>query len=260
VRAKEWIDYFVEVMVDYVVRQQQPTGYVDDAKANWLMRWIDHDGCVDSLAELELLVKVLEVADSAPEGLRAYTLRQIEAAVTSGEGPTRTQREDGDGALQSGVINATEVELLRRAVFAMAGDGGYIVSQAEADMLFRLKDATLNGDNAPQWADFFVRAVGNHLMAHATYQPLRRDEQAGLDAYVADTHVSLGRFAKRVFGRRTDTRVPEVRPRGDISMDNAARIDPAEKSWLAAHIQADGAKDALEAELLNFIRRERSGL
>ena len=62
VRAPEWIDYFVEVMCDYAVHQQLPAGYVDDVKAQWLMKWIDHDGKVDTLAELELLVKVLETA------------------------------------------------------------------------------------------------------------------------------------------------------------------------------------------------------
>ncbi|MBW8882656.1 MAG: hypothetical protein JF615_14905, partial [Asticcacaulis sp.] len=163
-RAPEWVDYFVEVMCDYIVHRQQPQGYVDDAKTQWLMDWIDRDGKVDSLAELELLVKVLEIADSVPQSLKDYALRQIEQVVLTGEGPTRqTGLSVAAGVLEKGTINATEVELLRRVIFAQAGDGGYVVSRAEAEMLFRLKDATLNGGHAATWPDLFVKGVANHL-------------------------------------------------------------------------------------------------
>src|SRR4051794_40791011 len=57
---REWVDFFVEAIETYVVHQQAPIGYVDDAKANWLISRIDSDGRVDSLGELELLVKILE--------------------------------------------------------------------------------------------------------------------------------------------------------------------------------------------------------
>lgn len=283
VRASEWIDYFVEVMVDYVVHQQQPDGYIDEANAQWLTNWIDRDGRVDSLSELELLVKVLETAQSAPDSLRTYALKQVEAAVLTGEGPTRrTGLAVQNGGLDASGINATEVELLRRVVFAQGGDGNIIVSQAEADMLFRLKDATLGKNNAPQWADLFVKCVGNHLMAHSTYQPLTRDEQASLDAYVADTHINLWRFARRAFGapamvrqafgkgdltkeevaQLVDNRVPDkVLGNALRAYDDAAEaidlaITPGEKAWLVARINADGATDALETALLDFIRNE----
>ena len=48
--SREWVDFFVEAMKQYVVHQQAPVGYVDDAKAAWLMARIDSDGWVDSLA------------------------------------------------------------------------------------------------------------------------------------------------------------------------------------------------------------------
>lgn len=283
VRSSEWVDYFVEVMVDYVVNQQQPAGYVDQAGADWLMQWIDRDGRVDSLGELELLVKVLETAQSAPDALRAYALKQIEAAVLTGTGPTRrTGLGVHDGRLDLGGINATEVELLRRVVYAQGGAGHIIVSQAEADMLFRLKAATLDKTNAPEWADLFVKCVGNHLMAHATYQPLAREQQASLDAYVADTHINLWQFARRAFmapalirkafggpglsaaemAQIVDQRVPgsvfdsEARAYDDAAAAANLAITPAEKAWLVSRINADGATDALEIALLDFIKRE----
>jgi hypothetical protein len=262
-RSTEWIDYFVEVMCDHVVHQQQPAGYVDDAKAQWLMQWIDHDGKVDSLSELELLVKVLETANAVPAVLKAYALKQIESAVLTGEGPMRkTGLVVGDGMLDKGAINDTEVELLRRVIYAQAGDGHYIVSRDEAELLFRLKDANLNAGHSAQWPELFVKAIANHLMAHAAYQPLTREEQANLDAYAADTSVSVLRFASRVFGRRKPDARLSAKVLDNSVSDEAAEIADSvvthpEKSWLDAQIDVDGAQDALETRLLNFIRREQ---
>ena len=63
---REWVDFFVEAIDTYVVHQQAPVGYVDDAKANWLISRIDSDGRIDSLGELELLVKILEDSLGVP--------------------------------------------------------------------------------------------------------------------------------------------------------------------------------------------------
>jgi hypothetical protein len=261
VQAPEWIDYFVEVMTDYLVRQQQPEGYVDTAKADWLMQWIDKDGRVDSRGELELLVKVVETAAAVPASLRTYTLKQIEAAVLTGSGPTRRERVDGDGALDAGCINATEVELLKRVIYAQGGADGWIVSTEEADMLFRIKDATLGARNADGWADLFVHAVANHLMAHRNYDTLSRDDQMRIDAYAADTKVHIGRFFRRMVGREQAALPDTVLDIADkVGDERAAAADhaltPAEVTWTVDHIRADGRYDAMEKALVAFLRNE----
>ncbi len=261
VQAPEWIDYFVEVMTDYLVRQQQPEGYVDAAKAEWLMQWIDRDGRVDSRGELELLVKIIETAASVPSSLRTYSLKQIEAAVLTGSGPTRRECHDGNGTLEAGSINATEVELLKRVIYAQGGTGGWIVSTEEADMLFRLKDATLNANNAAGWSDLFVHAVANHLMAHRNYETLTRDEQIRIDAYAADTQVHIGRFFRRMVGLESSI-LPEtvLDIPGRIADETAAAADhaltPAEIRWTVDHIRQDGRYDAMEKALVAFLRNE----
>ena len=255
--SREWVDFFVEAMNQYVVHQQAPQGYVDDAKAEWLMTRIDKDGRVESLGELELLVKILEDATNVPEALKSYALAQIEAVVLTGTGPTR----DG-GSLDAGSISAAEVTLLRRLLFAQAGDGPAAVSRAEAEMLFRIKDASLSAVNAPDWQRLFVQAVGNHLMAHSDYRPLAREEAARLDAFMNDTHVGIGGF----FGRMADaglssgfralfgTRAATIDHDAAVAADRA--IAPAELAWLKAKIQADNGLDPLEKALLAFVAEE----
>lgn len=255
----EWVDFFVEAMVEFVVNRQPPRGYVDDANAAWLMSRIDRDGRVDTMAELELLVKLLETALNAPADLKAYALRQIEAAVLTGEGPTRR-----GGAIHPGVIDEAEVALLRRLIFASGGDGALIVSRDEADMLWRLKDATLGADNAPGWQDLFVKAVGNHLTAWSSYDALERDEAARLEAFVADTSGGVGSFLARM--ARSDPREGFRAVFGDkAGPDHAAMAAAAEavtseeSAWLDGRVQADGALDPLERALLDFIAEESRG-
>jgi hypothetical protein len=260
VQAPEWIDYFVEVMVDYIVHQQQPQGYVDAAKAQWLMDWIDKDGRLDSTGELELLVKVMETATWTPDALRDYALKQVEAAVLTGEGPTRRERKGGNGTLDPHGINATEVELLSRILYAQGGDNSLIVSTAEADMLFRIKDATLGQQNAPQWADLFVRAVANHLMAHRNYQTLSREDQLRVEAYTADTQVKVGRFFRRMVGLEGAALPQSVLDIADEMNDDAAvaqdaKLTPDEIKWTIAHIREDGHTDPLEKALIAFLRK-----
>jgi len=45
------------------------TGYVDDAKAAWLISKVDQDGQIGSLGELELPVIVMETPTSVPDSL-----------------------------------------------------------------------------------------------------------------------------------------------------------------------------------------------
>ena len=256
-RSREWTDFFVEALCDYVVCQQAPKGYVDAAKAEWLVARISRDSKVESLGELELLVKVLETAAAVPASLKAFALAQIERVVIEGEGPTR----DG-GTLGNGVISGSEVKLLRRILFAQAGDG-MGVSEGEAEMLFRLKDATLKADNAPEWKALFVQGVGNHLMAYNRYTPLEREEAARLDAFMGDSRVRIGNFLAKVAQASVTGagfRAPgsDARPVNHEAAAAAANaVTPIESAWLQGRIDADAAIDSLEQALLDFIAEEQ---
>lgn len=255
----EWIDVFVEAATEYVVNPQHPRGYVDDAKAAWLIARTDADGRVDTLGELELLVKLLENAVAVPASLRAYALAQIEATVVSGTGPTR-----GGGRVDPNSITAAEVALLRRMIFAGGGDGPANVSRAEADMLFRIKDATLGQANDAGWRQLFVQGVGNHLMAYGGFSAPPREDAARLDAAMNDTRVFGGGvlgFVRRMGNFREGWRA--LAADDDRWDDREARVEadrtvtPVERDWLTANIAADGATDPLEAALLAFIAEEQ---
>lgn len=248
----QWADFFVEALTDYVVNGAEPFGYVDEAKADWLMARIDRDGRLESMAELELLAKLFERATAVPERLRTYAIAQIENAVLTGEGPTR------QGALRADGITDAEAKLLRRLIFAPASDRPAGVSRAEAELLFRLKDAALGSANGAEWKRLFVQGVGNYLMAYTSYEPLSRERAAELEEFLSRPGDGVGRFFARmahfdlqsgftgVFGRR---------PQRDRPAEAAAAkaVTGDERSWLEARIDADHSVDEYEQALMDFL-------
>ena len=56
----EWRAFFVEALTDFVVRQQQPSGYIDEAKAKWLLDHVARDGTVKTAPPLPGFKAALE--------------------------------------------------------------------------------------------------------------------------------------------------------------------------------------------------------
>jgi hypothetical protein len=263
-KCPEWSDFFVEAGTAWLVEQAPPKGYVDDANASWLMARIDKDGTIEGAGELELLVSVLEAASNVPDSLKAYAIAQIEKIVLSGAGPTRM-----GAILRPGTIEEAEVVLLRRMFFASGGDGAAIISDAEANALFRIKSVTLGGDNAAGWERLFVQLVGNHLMAHQTYHALSAERAGELERFMDDNIPSVGRFLARMEAAmaKPSQAITALQPEDRVTADEydadvaeSRAITAAEAHWLKLHIAADGELDDLEKALLAFVIDESGPL
>lgn len=256
--CREWVDFFVEAIGEYVVNRLEPRGYVSEGNAEWLIARIEHDGHLHSLTELEVLVHIFEKALSVPEALRAYALREIEHAVLTGEGPTRC-----GGALEAGNVSAAEVRIMRRILFASGSERPAGVSRREAELLFRIKDETLHGGNDPEWKRLFVQGVGNYLQGFVAQAPLSRERAAQLESFMNDRSSSLGGFIGKVvrsaaapnrmgvvFGRR------QVPVRLESLVAAARDVTPDEKAWLDERIGANGEVDEYDRALLDFLAEE----
>ena len=252
-----WSDFFVEALRNFVLNGTEPRGYASDEEAEWLIRMVEADGKVCSMTELELLVQVIEKGLGVPDALKAYVLKVIEAAVLTGTGPTR----DG-GELSDTHVTPAEAKMLRRVVFGSASDKPGAVSLREAEMLFRLKDATLHQANAPEFKAIFVQGVGNALMGYANEAAhVSRERMLQLEAFVADNKPQLGRFMGQmarevpnvfgvVFGKRN------AAPSREEQVAAAEAIVPYEQEWLDAQIAANGQVDDYDRALLDFIEQQ----
>src|SRR5439155_1600299 len=148
---------------------------------------------------------------------------------------------------------------------APAGDGPAKVSQAEAEMLFRLKDASIGKDNSPEWKKLFVQGVANHLMAHQSYMAPSPAEELRLERPYESRpfgHVisHLGRelptaheLHDAVFGEDQDEAIGKFER--EVAADE--QVTSSEGDWLKRLYDQDGQRDEYEQALLDFLAEDR---
>ena len=262
--SKAWIDFFVEAVTEFLLATSQPRGYLSEVQADWLIVRLDRDGRLDSPANLELLVHLLEKMDGTPQRLNAYILAQIERAVVFGVGPTR----DADHAdtPPAGCITAAECALIRRVIFAPSSYGASHVSADEAEMLFRIKDATLDGDNAPEWKTLFVQGVANYLQGWQGLTMPSAEQESAHERFLSARTPGIGGFLGKMVRTSPTSFMSAVRSANfgqkpqDRSFAAEERADhvvtPNEQRWLDGYIAADGQVDPMETALIAFLQQE----
>src|SRR5690606_17005255 len=149
-----WKTFYVEVLTDYLVNQVEPEGYLTAADAQRLIERIAPAGRIARKSNLDLVVNVREVARWPPVSLVRCALDQVRSAVVHGDGPLRT----GSGGLK-GTLRESEVELVRRILYAFAGEGHLAITRPEAEILFDMNDAIAEGEANAPWSDLYVKAV-----------------------------------------------------------------------------------------------------
>ncbi len=259
-RSEEWCDFFVEAIGEFVLNGTPPRLQCSEEEAEWLIAQIDHDGVVESMVELETLVRIIERAENTPDRLKNYVLKQVEREVLTGTGPTRC-----GGQLSATHISAAECRIIRRVIFASGGHGPAAVSRYDAEMLFRLKDETLAEENAAEWDDLFIDGVANYLKGFVLdHAQVSHERKLELEAFVADNKANVGRFMGRVakeaphvmnhFGKVFGKKKPGT----DYTALAAAGevITDYENEWLEKMIDADGEVDELESRLIARLAAE----
>jgi len=262
-RGTEWCDFFVEAIGEFVLNGTPPRLQCSLEEAEWLIAQIDHDGVVESVVELETMVRIIERAENVPDRLKNYVLEQIEREVLTGTGPTRC-----GGELSATHISAAECRIIRRVIFASGGCAPAAVSRFEAEMLFRLKDATLAEENAAEWDDLFIDGVANFMKGFILPNAqLARERTLELEAFVADNQANVGRLMGRVIrelpnvGNHFGKVFGKKQPKPEHTYIEALAIEGEkvtdyESEWLDSMVQADGEVDELESRLIARLAEE----
>jgi hypothetical protein len=206
-------------------------------------------------------VRLAERALSVPQDLRVFAITQIQHAALTGVGPTRS-----GGSLEKGNVTKAEADLLRRLLFANGSERPSGISRSEAELLYRIKDATLGANNAPEWKQLFVQGVGNYLAGFTSYEAVSRERAAELEAFMNDSRSSLGGFARRMgksFLRDNFYDVvadalgkKEHGPDLDARAAEARGVDVTEQTWLEGQIDENGQVDEYDQALLDFLAEE----
>lgn len=247
---REWADYFAEVAADFFLREEEPHGYLTENEFQHLEAFITRDGAKASAIELGLLVALMEKATATPPQMAEFAGDQFRRLIAERKGGPRIERADAD--------------LLRRYLYASAGDGSIAITKDEAELLFDLHDMTASADNDPSWTDLFIKAVAAHLMAHVGYRPLPREEALRLHDWVTDQTVDPAGFFGRMisgglagireaYGRKP--RVAGVKSEDDaIAIAIAEQVTAQEADWLADRIGRNGKFDVVETALIAYMK------
>jgi hypothetical protein len=241
-----WPASLIEEAARCIVHRDRPSGSLTGAKAAWLTGAIAKNGRIETVAGFDLLVRVLENAGSAPTALALLALEEVALAVVDGAGPLARGR-----ASFPGIIEAAEVDLIRRIL--KPSYGGREISRAEADVLFRINDGTVEEMNDPSWNTLFVRTITGHVLAG--------DGQAGasleddlLRGHLLDAaDLNLMAYFRRMVAGGAGVLFDRAGSERAGRDGGAPRLGESEARWLAGRIGHDGLIHDNERVLLALI-------
>jgi hypothetical protein len=113
---------------------------------------------VANAAEFELLIKLIERAESVPADLASFALHQVQHSAMTGEGPAAAGRIHF-----SRVVDAKDVASMVRLFQVTRGAKRRIISRPEADILFEMAEACTD-TNDPAWDGLFAETIRAHLL------------------------------------------------------------------------------------------------
>jgi hypothetical protein len=263
VQSPAWMNFFVYALTDHVVQHLEPAGYVNSAKAVWFASLIARDGRVETRAELELLVSVIERARWVPASLVAFALAQVREAVICGSGPTRTA-----GATARGLISAEEIDLVRSLLCSFSKDDRIAVTRAEAEILFDINDEIRDGQVPPGWTDLFVKAINSAVMAAGGYAvphreaALRPAERAANGARLptgslnASVQAALESVRDSYCAQSSEERSLARLERQRIEIVTNETIFESDVSWLAVRLLGECSLTPVEEALVSYLRQK----
>lgn len=270
-KDESWSQFYVDALTDYFVWHAVPRGYVSETQARELIHRIARNNRIESTTELELVVNIIHWAEACPAELAEFVLFAVRESVLDPD-----EAAYGQGRRPK-LVDAVDVELIKRAIYAPATDGGISVTRLEAEVIFDLNDATTDAENDPEWTALFVHAIANHLMyPRAPYVPppaedvSRREkwlkERRGTMKLLRDAGKSLGKLDVDFDAFREAMKGP-IRHRDMAAEAQEARvaaereaIDAKEAQWLISRIKRDGSLNENEKALLAFIRKNAPGI
>ncbi len=248
-----WVQRFSAAVQDFLLAQA-PEGQITQAQADWLIAQLGPYEEIASPDEIDLLLAILNAAETAPISLSRYTLQVISARIKA------------DGRARPDMT-----ERMRKILYTVCGEAGIWVSRFEATVLFEANDAIGFARNDPSWNDLFARAVANHLMARAHPEPHTQPEALSRQAWLQESSADTGNFLSRMGGSfltgnwfETVAYDPEKAARARRAADDVARreaedITDDENAWFMQRLGWNPKINPAERALVDFLKTEAPG-
>lgn len=164
VQGEAWAPFLIEAVVDFVVGELEPRGYLSKPNAQWLIDLIAPEGTVTSLNGLDILLAVIERARWVPESFLVFLLAQIRGGIVDGAGPLRTA-----SGLEPNTVAEGDIALASFAITHFASEGFIPVTRGELLELGDV-DAQSNAETHPtEWDALYLRMLAAVLLYQNGY-------------------------------------------------------------------------------------------
>lgn len=254
-----WIDCFVEMLTDHLVNQVEPEGYLTSENADWLVAAIAPGDRIETKPEMELLINVLDKSRWSPQSLARFALHEVMQAIVYGDGPLRAHVAD----TAPGVVMDSDVEVIRRIIYAFGGDGNISITRLEAEMLFAINDATVGAANAESWQDLFVKAIANCVLTASGYMAPSREQALAREAWLdrrgdlSPGNVLGGMLSAYRALSKEELAIGRLE-RHKIEIITGEEVNAVEAGWLAELLDRDGQLTENETALLSFLKEQNA--
>lgn len=260
-----WAEFFTDALTDYLVNQVEPEGYLTAEETKRLTDRIAPGGNVSRKSEFDLIVNVLDKSRWSPVSLSRIALQQVKRAVIDGDGPLREGQPQ-----QRGCLRQSEVEVVRRILYAFGGDGSVAITRPEAEVLFDINEAIADPEANAAWTDLFVKAVTNVVMAASGQAVPAREEALRRDAWLMEAKGELSPLA--LLSAMVSSSIDAVRvtyqeqsseeralarlEQQRIEIITNEEITQVEAAWLCERIGRNGRLMPNEAALVAYLSKE----
>lgn len=250
---QDYWKYFVEdIVCDYVLKQKSPQDYVNIEDCEKIIEILTINGRIKNLTSLKLIIKLINNSVEIPSELNDIVLNEIKNTISTGQGITRKSNNNSTPHIED-----SELGILKGVLFAISGSNSSTIGKNEADYLFEIKDIIKDGNNCPEWSDFFAKSIGNHLMAHNFYTKISRNRAIEHEKFLNEKPSGIANFISRMFNsspqKLDDDPWDDDHGYDDIERDE--QITKTENTWLLEKIHKDNIVDKYEQAILDFIKQ-----
>lgn len=125
-----WSDFLGDAIVDFTVRDLEPSGYITSDNATWLIQAMAPDGRIATRTLLRVLPRMMTAARWVPVSLTLFAIEQVRLAVLDGRGPLRTGADVAPAHLIDG-----DADFIASVLGTQPADRPVLISTTELEAL-----------------------------------------------------------------------------------------------------------------------------
>lgn len=164
-RHDDWAEFCLGALVGFFIEDQADSAVLSREKEAVLLSWLGDGASIDNLVERRLALRLLLMASHRPEHLERRVLE-----ATSENLLHQTERWLGLGRRSAGVIDALDIQLIRKLLNAGGGHERRIPSRSAIDFLIELDQKVLRFVDPEGWRRLLLASLVRHLSAGSSLE------------------------------------------------------------------------------------------